>query len=251
MIPFALLPKLHHGDRVAILSPAFAASGVWPQVHELGLQRLREIFGLEPVEYPTTRQMGASPDDRANDLISAFSDPHIRAVIATIGGDDEVVYAKKLPKEVFATNPKPFFGYSDNTHIINHLWLCGVPSYYGGSLFTQFAMQGAMDDFTVRYLREALFRASYIKVDQACYLLGMGYASLLDGPARTYCGCGGLRSAFNNNRTSICGECENRATPRPATARHGDACAAPYSRVAASHWTCGGSAPPRPNASGP
>jgi hypothetical protein len=33
------------------------------------MQRLREDFGLEPVEYPTTRRLNSSPQDRAADLM--------------------------------------------------------------------------------------------------------------------------------------------------------------------------------------
>jgi muramoyltetrapeptide carboxypeptidase LdcA involved in peptidoglycan recycling len=40
---------------------------------------------------------------------------------------------------------------------MNFLWLQGIPSYYGGALFTQFAMQGGMEPFTTEYLRHALF----------------------------------------------------------------------------------------------
>lgn len=152
------LPKVQRGDKVAILSPSFAAPGKWPEVHALGLSRVREIFGLEPVEYPTTRMLGASGAERAHDLISAFTDPSIKAVIASIGGDDQVTYIKNLPHEPFMQNPKPFFGYSDNSHFCNFLFLCGVPSFYGGSLFTQFAMQGGMDAFTVEYITHALFK---------------------------------------------------------------------------------------------
>lgn len=142
---------------MAILSPSFAAPAVFPRVHELGLKRVREIFGLEPVEYSTTRRLNASGDDRARDLIAAFEDPEIKAVITTIGGNDQVTYIKNLPREPFVNNPKPFFGFSDNTHLQNFLWLNGIPSYYGASLFTQFAMQGEMDEFTVGYIRHALF----------------------------------------------------------------------------------------------
>lgn len=156
-INFKKLPKLQPGDKVAIISPSFAAPGRWPHVYELGLQRVREVYGLEPVEFPTTKLIGATAEDRSRDIIAAFEDKSIRAVITSLGGDDQVTYVKNLPKEPFANNPKPFFGYSDNTHFENHLWLCGVPSYYGGALFTQFAMQGEMDDLTVKYLRHALF----------------------------------------------------------------------------------------------
>ena len=48
-----------------------------------------------------------------NDLIQAFSDPKIKAVITTIGGDHQIEYVHKLPSEPFRNNPKPLFGYSD------------------------------------------------------------------------------------------------------------------------------------------
>lgn len=158
------LSKLTRGDKVAILSPSFAAPGMFPKVYELGLSRLRDEFGLEPVEYPTTRKLGASQASRAEDLISAFEDKQIKAVISTIGGDDQVTYVKNLPLEPFANNPKPFFGYSDNSHLINFLWLLGIPSYYGGSIMTQYAMQSRMDDFTVDFLNVALFEGGEIEL---------------------------------------------------------------------------------------
>ncbi|NQV11788.1 LD-carboxypeptidase [Candidatus Uhrbacteria bacterium] len=158
------LPKLQKGDKVAILSPSFAAPGMFPEVFELGLTRLRDVFELEPVEFPTTRKLGASKEERAKDLIDAFSDPEIKAVIATIGGDDQVTYIKNLPGDVFANNPKPYFGYSDNTHFMNFLWLNGVPSFYGGSIMTQFAMQGEMDAYTVEHLKNALFGGGEVEL---------------------------------------------------------------------------------------
>lgn len=164
---FTELPRLKIGDKVAIVSPSFAAPGKWPHVYELGLKRVREVFGLEPVEYPATKKIGASKEERATDLIDAFEDKEIKAVIASLGGDDQVTYIKNLPKDPFTNNPKPFFGYSDNTHFINHLWLCGVPSFYGGSLFTEFAMQNEMDPYTVKYLNYALFSSETVQLD-AC-----------------------------------------------------------------------------------
>ncbi|MFM1847774.1 MAG: hypothetical protein RL417_1248 [Pseudomonadota bacterium] len=161
---FAPLQKLSPGDRVAVLSPSFAAPGRWPHVYELGLERLRKIFQLEPVEYPTTKKLGASSEEKAQDLIAAFESPDVKAVISSIGGDDQVTWIKNLPAEPFRSNPKPFFGYSDNTHFMNFLWLLGVPSYYGGALFTEFAMQGRMDEMTERYLRRALFEGGAVEL---------------------------------------------------------------------------------------
>ena len=158
MKEMARLPKLKKGDKVAILSPSFAAPGKWPLVYELGLKNLREVFGLEPVEFPATKKLGASGEERTQDLIRAFENEDIKAVITSLGGDDQVTYIKNLPTEPFLQNPKPFFGFSDNTHFANFLWLSGIPSYYGGALFTQFALK-SMDAMTVKYLTYALFES--------------------------------------------------------------------------------------------
>lgn len=157
MKPYLKLGKLSHSDKVAVLSPSNGLPGLFPWVQDLGLERLREIFKLEPVEYPTTRRMGSSLEDRANDIMAAFSDPAIKAVIASIGGNDQVKLLKLLDASVIQRNPKPFFGFSDNTHLHIYLSNLGIPSYYGGSIMTQFAMQGSMMGITVESLKKALF----------------------------------------------------------------------------------------------
>lgn len=177
------LPKLKPGDKVAVISPSFASPAVFPKVFEVGLDRLRRIFELEPVVYPTTSLLNAPTLQRAADITAAFSNPEIKAVISSIGGDDQVVYVKNLPTAVFELQTKPFFGYSDNTHLANFLWLHGKPSFYGGSIMTQFAMQHEMDEYTVNYLRLALFEAGEFELLPSNTFTDEGYdwgdASLL------------------------------------------------------------------------
>lgn len=127
-------PKPVRGDRVAIVSPSSGLPSLFPMPHELGLRRLRDDFGLLPIEYPTTRRMGASPADRAADLHAAFSDPTITAVISTIGGDDQIRVLPFLDRELIGQHPKPFFGYSDNTNLLVYLWNVGIVGYHGGSV---------------------------------------------------------------------------------------------------------------------
>src|SRR5215211_2649975 len=115
-------PKARPGDKIAVLSPGFAAPAVAPAVHEQALQRLRELTGLVPVEYPTTRRLDATPEDRAADVDAAFGDPEIRAVVATIGGDDQIRVVRHLDPDLVRADPKPFLGYSDNTNLLNWLW---------------------------------------------------------------------------------------------------------------------------------
>lgn len=159
--------KLKQGDKVAILSPSFAAPAVFPHVHELGVKRLKEEFGLEAVEFSATKKLNASGEERTKDLIDAFEDEDIKGVMATIGGNDQVTYIKDLPSEPFVKNPKPFFGFSDNSHFTNFLWLNGVPSYYGASLFTQIAFPGGIDHFTRKYLKMAFFESGEVELDQS------------------------------------------------------------------------------------
>ncbi len=129
----------------------------FPWVQDLGLKRLRDIFGLVPVEYPTTRIMGAPLEDRARDIMAAFADPANKAVFTSIGGEDQIKLIKYLDPQVFLDNPKPFFGYSDNTHLHNFLWNLGIPSYYGSAIMTQLAFQGEMNEITINSLNHALF----------------------------------------------------------------------------------------------
>lgn len=171
---FLTLAKLKEGDQVAVISPSAGLPGLFPWVQDLGLKRLKEEFSLTAKEYPTTRQMGSSLEDRARDIMAAFSDAENKAVIASIGGGDQIKLIKYLDPEIFIKNPKPFFGFSDNTHLHNFLWNLGIPSFYGGAILTQFAMQKEMDGFTVEYLKRALFEQGEYQLQRSDYYKDIG-----------------------------------------------------------------------------
>src|SRR4051794_28601555 len=156
---FRTPPKVRPGDRVAVVSPSFAAPAVFPEVHELALRRLRDEIGVRPVEYPTTRRLNASAADRAADLMAAYADPSIRAVLATIGGSDQITVLPYLDPAPFVADPKPFFGYSDNTNLLNWLWTHGVAGYHGGSTMVHLALGGGLQPASADSLRAALFTA--------------------------------------------------------------------------------------------
>lgn len=153
--------KPRPGDRVAVISPSFGAPAAFPAVYELGLRRLRDDFGLEPVEYPTTRAASADPRDRARDVSAAFADPTVTAVLATIGGDDQITVIPHLDSAALAANPKPFFGFSDNTNLLNHLYGLGLVAYHGGSVMMHLGRPGAMHPVTAESLRAALFTSGW------------------------------------------------------------------------------------------
>jgi muramoyltetrapeptide carboxypeptidase LdcA involved in peptidoglycan recycling len=158
------MTKAREGERVAVLSPALAAPAISQAVHEQAMTRLREITGLVPVEYPTTRLLGARPEARAADVTAAFADPTIRAVLATIGGDDQITVIPHIDVGVLAANPKPFLGYSDNTNLHNLLWGLGIPSYYGGSTQVHLGPGPHVDEVHRASLRAALLEGGVLEL---------------------------------------------------------------------------------------
>jgi muramoyltetrapeptide carboxypeptidase LdcA involved in peptidoglycan recycling len=78
--------------------------------------------------------LAANPQARADDLMEAFSDPTIRAIISTIGGDDSIRILPYIDLNVIRANPKIFLGYSDST--ITHLacFKAGLISFYGPAI---------------------------------------------------------------------------------------------------------------------
>jgi muramoyltetrapeptide carboxypeptidase LdcA involved in peptidoglycan recycling len=158
--------KARPGDKVAVVSPSFAAPGVALAVHEQAVRRLTEVTGLVPVEYPTTRRVGSSPQDRAADLNAAFADPEVRAILATIGGEDQITVVPHLDPDLVRADPKPFLGYSDNTNVLSWLWTQGVAGFYGGSTQVHLGPGPAVDPCHRAALRAALLTGERLEVTE-------------------------------------------------------------------------------------
>jgi muramoyltetrapeptide carboxypeptidase LdcA involved in peptidoglycan recycling len=136
---------------------------LYPAPFDLGLRRLREIFNVEPVEFPTTRLLDADPAERAADLHAAFADSAIAAVITSIGGDDQLKVLRHLDAELLANHPKLFIGFSDSTNLLHYLWNLGVVAYHGGVVMVQWGRAGVMHPMTHESLHRALFtRGEYV-----------------------------------------------------------------------------------------
>ncbi|RAO29383.1 Muramoyltetrapeptide carboxypeptidase [Micromonospora saelicesensis] len=156
--------KARSGDRLAVLSPSFAAAGAYPEIHEQAMRRLADLTGLVPVEYPTTRQVGASAAARAADINAAFADPQVRGILAVIGGDDQITVIPHLDADLARADPKPFLGTSDNTNLHHWLWGLGIASFYGGSSQVHLGPGPAVDDIHVRSLRAALLTGERLEI---------------------------------------------------------------------------------------
>lgn len=149
------------GDSVAVIAPSSGGARNAPHVLELALDRLRTVFDLNPIVYPTARQSDAfladNPRARAADIHSAFEDPEITGIFATIGGWDQLQVLDYLDPRVFCEHPTRFYGMSDNSNLSLVLWNCGIVSYNGAQLMNELAVPGELPAYTERYCRRAFF----------------------------------------------------------------------------------------------
>ena len=154
---------LKKGDKVAIVSLSSGLIGEESFIHKyyLGKKRLESEFGLEVVAMPNALKglkfIEEHPELRAKDLMDAFKDPTIKAIICAIGGIDTIRITPFIDYEVIKNNPKIFMGYSDTT--ANHFMMqkAGLISYYGPCIMTDFAEYVKMFDYTKEAVQSVLF----------------------------------------------------------------------------------------------
>lgn len=160
--------KLHPGDKVAAVTLSWGGPGATPHRYEVGKQQLQAEFGLTVVETRHARRdpdwIWRNPQARAEDLMAAFADPSIKAIIATIGGDDSLRILPFLDLNVIYANPKIFMGYSDAT--ITHLacYKAGLVSFYGPMIMAGFGENDGMFPYMVNSVRRTLFCAEPVGV---------------------------------------------------------------------------------------
>jgi len=155
--------KLNIGDKVAAVSLSWGGAGDdeirWR--YEQGRQRLEGLFGLEVVEMPNTLKGSEfiynNPQKRVEDLMQAFSDSSIKAVVSCIGGNDSIRMLPYIDYDVIRNNPKIFLGYSDST--VTH-FICmkaGISSFYGPAILSDFAENIALPQYTADAVRRTFF----------------------------------------------------------------------------------------------
>lgn len=158
--------KLRPGDTVAAITLSWGGPGTFPHRYEAGKRQLQDEFGLRVIETPNALRdddwLHSNPKARADDLMNAFADPSIKAIISTIGGDDSIRLLPYLDLGVLGSNPKIFLGYSDTT--ITHLacFKAGLISLYGPSMMAGFAENGGMFPYMVDSVRRSLFSSAPI-----------------------------------------------------------------------------------------
>ena len=156
--------KLHKGDTVAVISPSWGCAGssrvLWK--YHLGCKRLEEL-GLKVIAAPNalkgTSYLRANPKARADDLMWAFENKEVKAIIAAIGGNDAASLLPYLSSETITANPKIFCGYSDIMILHLFCYRAGLMTYYGDNLLTSIAETTGWHPYS-RYRFEKTFMDS-------------------------------------------------------------------------------------------
>jgi len=154
-------PKLQSGDIVAAISMSWGGPATFPHRYLAGKQQIEDEFQVQVVEtkhaLAEAEWLWKNPRARADDLMEAFAEPSIKAIISTIGGDDSIRILPYLDLDIIRSNPKIFLGYSDTT--ITHLacFKAGVVSYYGPTIMAGFGENGGMFPYMIESVRRTLF----------------------------------------------------------------------------------------------
>ena len=139
--------RLTSGDRIALVAPA---SPFAREAFEAGVAELRRL-GFDPVysEAVFAREgyLAGDADVRARDLLDAWTNPAVAAVMAVRGGYGSVQVLPLLSEATFRAHDKAFIGYSDNTSLLT--WLmqrCGIVTFHGPMIEGRFARGEAAYD---------------------------------------------------------------------------------------------------------
>ena len=159
-----ITPKpLYKGARLAIVAPA-SCMKVAGEVREEKLKQcvnMLAAMGLEAVLYPTCRSgygyLGGTDEERAKDIMDAFTDPAINGIFCLRGGYGVQRMLDLLDFDRIRENPKWFAGYSDITAL--HMALnqrCELVTYHAPMPSTELIEEN-FDGYSKHWLEKAMF----------------------------------------------------------------------------------------------
>jgi muramoyltetrapeptide carboxypeptidase len=143
--------RLKEGDVVGVVAPA---GPVDPELLEKGLKILRGMK-LKPVlgEHVLSRRgyLAGKDEDRADDLMSMFKNPDVKAILCARGGYGVNRVLPLLKPGIIRKNPKIVVGASDITLLLLYLAKkCSLVAFHGpmvGGNFGQYGMKKTKKQF--------------------------------------------------------------------------------------------------------
>ena len=152
--------RLMKGDTIAIISPSAGLAAIFPHRLDNAIKFL-ESEGYKVKEFPCARKINgwesAPAEERAQDIMGAFLDKEVKAIICSIGGNTINKTLKYLDFKRIKENPKIFIGYSDISVLHYALYKkCGFSTFYGPCAMTQFGEYPIPLEYTLKYFSKAV-----------------------------------------------------------------------------------------------
>ncbi len=159
---------LKSGDIVATVSLSWGGAGLIPGRYNHGKKQFEDAFDVKIIEMPNslkTDELYDNPKLRLDDLMDAFQNPDVKAILTNIGGDDTIRLLEYMTDEHFEiikNNPKIFLGMSDTT--ANH-FMCmkaGLSSFYSPTTMFGFGENCGIPEYIKSSVKKALFETDVI-----------------------------------------------------------------------------------------
>lgn len=198
-----IAPKLKKGDKVMVIAPSRGLKLIGQDCRQIATQRLNNL-GLEVVFAPNTTDeyfdlTGSAPvDKRAEDIMTAFADSSVKAVLTVIGGFNSNQLISKLDYDLIAANPKIFMGFSDITALHAAIYAkTGLVTYYGPHFSSLGMLKGC--EYTLQSAVKMLFadervelKASeawsddlwFLDQEKRCFIQNEGWWQIHQGSAK-------------------------------------------------------------------
>ncbi|KAJ4394392.1 hypothetical protein N0V93_003609 [Gnomoniopsis smithogilvyi] len=167
MAPGPNLPKaLPPGGTIALISPSERMHETFSTATQRGIKVLESLgYTVKPIwthEDPATKTIASHIAVRKAELLKAFADPAVDAIICMVGGSTFTELTPSLlhdPEalQVLKDNPKVVVGYSDISHL--H-WLLysqtGLRTFYGPMLVSELAELPQPAEYSMRHMLAAI-----------------------------------------------------------------------------------------------
>ena len=165
-------PKvLRQGDTIATISLSYGSAGRFTARYQQGVRQVEETFGVHVLPTPhalcSPQDLYDHPKWRLDDMMWAFENPEVKAILTNIGGDDTIRLLPLMTEkhfDIIRNNPKIFLGLSDTTG--NHLmcFKAGITSFYSPCLMFGYAENGGIPDIMVENTKKTLFSTEPVGV---------------------------------------------------------------------------------------
>lgn len=193
------MPLLRKNQAIGIIA---LSNGLHPNMQEILIELEHVLAKMEiPLVWPEKLYqeqtvVHASDQDRAAMLMKWYEDDHIQAIFDVSGGDLANGVLPYLDYEIIRANPKPFFGYSDLSVVVNALYtkteqptylyqirhLVGACASLQQGRFQETLLQGgdSLFNFDVQWIQGARMSGEIVGGNIRCFLKLAGTSYMPD-----------------------------------------------------------------------